>query len=170
MDEPVDSHWPPPTTIFGHMLDSPKERQEKMPTAVGIPQQNKMPMLQGRPSPFTSSQPSICSPGIPSLPAVSPTRVLAVRQYTKPTQSLMDTAVNTETSEPTQPDGKTSTDVATIGKMTPRVSSLNTSRIIRDDSTGAMYLDVIATSMEWMVIGCMEPKEGPTIRDITDKL
>ena len=75
-----------------------------------------------------------------------------------------------EMSEPTQPDRKTSTDVATMGKMTSRVSSLNAGRIVQDDSTGAVYLDVIATSMGQMVIGSTEPKEGPTIEDITDKL
>ena len=67
--------------------------------------------------------------------------------------------VNTETSEPAQPDRKTSTDVATVGKMTLRVSSLNAGQIIQDNSTGAVYLNVIAASMGWMVIGSTEPKK-----------
>ena len=170
MEKPIDSHRPPPTTIFGWVLDPPTEGQEKTPTAMGIPWQNRMPMLQGRPSLFTSSQSSNHSLGTPSLPAVLLTRVLAVRQSATLTRSLIDTAVNTETSEPTQPDRKTSTDVATVGKMTSRVSSLNAGQIVQDDSTGAVYLDIIATSIGWIVIGSTEPKEGLTIEDVMDKL
>ena len=121
-------------------------------------------MLWGRPSLFISSQSSNHSPATPSLPVVPLTRVLAVRQSATPTQSLIDTVVNTETLEPTQPDTKTSTDVATVGKMTWRVSSLNTGQIIRDDSTGAVYLDIIATSMGRMVIGSTEPKKKTSHR------
>ena len=84
-------------------------------------------MLWDRPSLFASSQSSNRSPGTPSLPAVPLTRVLAVRQSATLTQSLIDTAVNTEMLEPTQPDRKTYTDVSTMGKMTSRVSSLNAS-------------------------------------------
>ena len=157
-------------TIFGWVLDSPIEGQEKSPIAGGIPWQNKMHMLRGRPSLFTSSQPSIHSPRTASLTVISPTRVLAARQPTTLTRSLVDTVVNTEMAEPAQPARKTSIEVAIMGKMTPRVSSLNAGRIVRDNSTGAVYLDVIAASMEWMVIGSTEPKEGPTIEDVTDKL
>ena len=73
-----------------------------------------------------------------------------------------------ETLEPARPERKTSTVVATLGKMTLRVSSLNASRIVQDDSTGAVYLEVIAASMEQMVIGSMEPKEGLVIEDMMD--
>ena len=85
MDRLVDHHWPPPTTIFGWVLDAPTEEQERTPTALGIPWQNRSPMLQGRPSLFTSSQSSICSPGTPSIPGLPPTRALAVRQPSTPT-------------------------------------------------------------------------------------
>ena len=118
MEKLIDSHRPPPMTIFGQVLDSQTEGQEKTPTAMGIPQQNRMPMLWGRPSLFTSSQSSNHSPGTPSLPAVPLTRVLVVRQSATLTRSFIDTAVETETSEPAQLDRKTSTDVATMGKMT----------------------------------------------------
>ena len=121
-------------------------------------------MLWGRPSLFASSQSSNHSPGTPSLPAVPLTRVLAVRQSATPTQSLVDIAVKMEMSEPMQPDRKTSTDVATMGKMTLRVSSLNAGRIVWDNSTGAVYLDVIAASMGWMVIGSTEPKKKTSHR------
>ena len=170
MDRPVDSCWPPPMTIFGQVLDPPTEGQERIPTAVGIPWQNRSPRLQGRHSPFTSIQPSTHSPGTPSIPVVLPTRTLAVRQSTTLTRGFIDTAVNTELSEPTRPDGRTSADVSAVGRMASKVSSINAGRIILDNSTRAMYLDIIAASMGQMVIGSTEPKEGPTIEDLMDQL
>ena len=121
-------------------------------------------MLWGRPSLFASSQSSNHSLGTPSLPAVPLTRVLVVRQSTTLTQRLVNTVVNMEMSEPAQPDRKTSTDVATVGKMTSRVSSLNAGQIVWDNSTGAVYLDIIAASMGWMVIGSTEPKKKTSHR------
>ena len=37
MEKLIDSHRPPPMTIFGWVLDSPTEGQEKTPTAVESP-------------------------------------------------------------------------------------------------------------------------------------
>ena len=93
MEKPIHSHRPPPMTIFGQVLDSPTKGQEKTPTTMGFPQQNRMPMLQGRPSLYTSSQLSNHSLGTPSLPAVPLTRVLVVRLSATPTQSFINTAV-----------------------------------------------------------------------------
>ena len=164
MEKPIDSHQPPPMTIFGQVLDSPTKGQEKTPTAMGIPQQNRMPMLRGRPSLFASSQLSNHSPGTPSLPVVPLTRVLAVRQSATLTRSFIDTTVEMETLEPAQLARKTSNDVATMGKMTLRVSSLNAGQIIQDDSTGAVYLDIIATSMGRIVIGSTKHKKKTSHR------
>ena len=50
-----------------------------------------------------------------------------------------------------------------------RVSSINAGRVVQDDSTGAVYLDIIAVSTERMVIGSTESKEGPTIEDVMDQ-
>ena len=52
----------------------------------------------------------------------------------------------------------------------PRVSSISTSRVVWDDSTGSIYLDAIMTSIGRMVLGSTESSEGPTIEDITDQL
>ena len=54
--------------------------------------------------------------------------------------------------------------------MTSRISSINAGRIIQDNSTGAVYLDIIAASMGRMVIGSTESNENPTIEDVTDQL
>ena len=79
MDRPIDSCWLPPATIFSQVLGPPTEGQEKTPIAIGIPQQDGMPRLQGRASPFISTQPSTRLPGAPSIPAFLPTRTLVVR-------------------------------------------------------------------------------------------
>ena len=100
MDRPIDSHWPPHATIFSQVLDPSTEGQEKTPIAIGIPWQDGVPRLWGRASPFISSQPSTCSPGAPSIPVFLPTRTLAVRRSSTPTQGFVDTAVNMKTSEP----------------------------------------------------------------------
>ena len=51
----------------------------------------------------------------------------------------------------------------------PRVSSMSTSRVVRDDSTGSVYLDTITASIGRMVLGSKEPNEVPTIEDIMDQ-
>ena len=71
---------------------------------------------------------------------------------------------------PPQLNQGTSADVAAVERMMPRVSSVSTSRVVWDDSTGSIYLDTIAASIGRMVLGSTEPNEGPTIEDITDQL
>ena len=70
---------------------------------------------------------------------------------------------------PPQLDRGASTDVAAVEGMMPRVSSMSTSRVVQDDSTGSVYLDTIMTSIGRTVLGSMESGEGPTIEDITDQ-
>ena len=52
----------------------------------------------------------------------------------------------------------------------PRVSSMSSSRVVWDNSTGSIYLDTVTASIGRMVLGSMEFSEGPTIEDITDQL
>ena len=99
---------------------------------------------------------------------IPPTRVWGVRQPTIPIRGLIDATVNTGTLEPTQLGRKTSTEVASMGKVTPKVSNLNAHRLTKDDVTGAVYLDVITASIGRMVIGHTEP-EGPTIEEVMDQ-
>ena len=51
----------------------------------------------------------------------------------------------------------------------PGLSSVSTSRVVKDNTTGLVYLDTITTSIGRMVLGSSEPSEGPTIEDITDQ-
>ena len=52
----------------------------------------------------------------------------------------------------------------------PSMSSVSSSWVVKDDETGLVYLDMIATSIGRMVIGSTETREGPTIEDVTDQL
>ena len=52
----------------------------------------------------------------------------------------------------------------------PSKSSISSSRVVKDNETGLVYLDTIATSIGRMVIGSTETREGPTIEDVTDQL
>ena len=72
--------------------------------------------------------------------------------------------------EPAQLGRRTPTEVPAVERMTPRISSISTSRIVQDNSTGCVYLDTIAVSIGRMVLGGSEPSEGPAIEDITDQL
>ena len=97
MGRPIDSHWPPPATLFSWVLGPPTEGQEKTPVTIGIPQQDGVPRLWGRASPFVSTQPSTRLPGAPSIPAFLPTRTLAVRQSSTLTRGFIKTMTNTKT-------------------------------------------------------------------------
>ena len=170
MDRPIDSCQPPPLTIFSWVLDPPTKGQEKTSIAVGISQWAGVPRPQGRASPFISTQPSTCLSGTPSIPAFLPTSTLVVGRSSAPTQVFIDTTTNMKTLGPARPGGKTPTDVSAVGRITSRISSISASRIVQDDSTRSVYLDTIAASMERIVIGSTETREGQTIEDVTDQL
>ena len=93
MDRPIDSHWPPPSTIFSWVLDPPTKGQEKTSIAIGISQWAGVPRPWGRASPFISTQPSTCLSGTPSIPAFLPTSTLAVGR-SAPTRVFIDTTNN----------------------------------------------------------------------------
>ena len=50
-------------------------------------------------------------------------------------------------SEPPELEPEPAADVAVIGANTPRVSHVNASRVVRDESTGSVYLDTITASI-----------------------
>ena len=54
--------------------------------------------------------------------------------------------------KPTHLDPEPPTDVAVIGANAPRVSHMNAGQIVRDESTGSIYLDTITASIGRMVI------------------
>ena len=100
MDRPIDSHQPPPSTIFSRVLDPPTKGQEKTSITIGISQQAGVPRPWGRASPFISTQPSTHLSGTPSIPAFLPTSTLVVGQSSALTQVFVDTTTNTKTLGP----------------------------------------------------------------------
>ena len=157
MARPRDSHQPSSTTLFSWVLGPPTEEQETPPAAIETAGQSEMLRLQGRAHPFlhpAPTQPPTHPQTAPMVPMFPSIRALAVVQPITPPQLNQGT----------------SADVATVERMMLRVSSVSTSRVVWDDSTGSVYLDTIAASIGKMVLGSTEPNEGPTIEDIMDQL
>ena len=157
MARPRDSCWLPSTTLFSQVLGPPNEGWETPLAAVETAWQSGMLRPWGRARPFLHPVPTQQPTHPPMVPAVltfPSTRALAVVQpITQP-----------------QLDWGASADMAAVEGMMLRVSSMSTSRVVQDDSTGSVYLDTIAASIGRMVLGSMESREGPTIEDIMDQL
>ena len=49
---------------------------------------------------------------------------------------------------------------------TPGISSVSSSRMVKDDTTGLVYMDTVTTSIGRVVLGRSGPNEGPVIEDI----
>ena len=68
-------------------------------------------------------------------------------------------------------DQNTPVSVMVMGMvLNPGMSSVSSSRVVKDYEMGLVYLDTMMTSIERMVIGSKESREGPTIEDMTDQL
>ena len=52
----------------------------------------------------------------------------------------------------------------------PGLLSISSSWVVKDDTMGLVYLDTMTTSIGRMVLGSLEPSEGPAIEVITDQL
>ena len=64
----------------------------------------------------------------------------------------------------------TSTDMAAIGRMTPRISNMSASRIVWDNSTGSIYLNTITASIRRMVLSRPDADAsatGSAIKEVT---
>ena len=173
MERPIDSHWLPSMTLFSWVLGPPTEGRETTLATIGIPQQNGMLRLWGRAHPFlhvAPSWPPIGLPGASTVLTFPPTRALAVVQPSTLPQGFINTMTCTRMPEPTQLGRRTPTEVSAVEGMTLRISSISTSRIVWDNSTRSVYLDTIAASIGRIVLGSLEPSEGPAIEDITDQL
>ena len=56
--------------------------------------------------------------------------------------------------------------------MTPGISSVSSSHIVKDDATGLTYVDTVTTSVGWIILSGPDPNDsstGPTIEDITNQ-
>ena len=67
-------------------------------------------------------------------------------------------------------DQETPVGAMSIGMvLNPSLSSVSSSQVVKDDTTGFVYLDTMMTSIGRMVLGGSEHSEGPVIEDITDQ-
>ena len=64
------------------------------------------------------------------------------------------------TPESPWPDPNHLTNMMVIGAMAPKLSHMHASRVVRDNSTGSVYVDTITASIERMTIG------GPDVDDL----
>ena len=60
--------------------------------------------------------------------------------------------------------------MAMVMVSNPSMSSVSSSRVVKDNEMGIVFLDTVMTFIERMVIGSMESREGPTIEDVMDQL
>ena len=54
--------------------------------------------------------------------------------------------------------------------VTPRISTMSTSHIIRDEATGVTYMDTVTTSVGRVALSSPDSEassQGPTIEDVT---
>ena len=54
--------------------------------------------------------------------------------------------------------------------LTPSISSVSSSRVVKDDMTGIVYMDTVRTSIGRVILSESDSNEGPVIEDITDQL
>ena len=151
-----DSCQPSSMTLFSQVLGPLTKGQETPLAAIETAWQSGMLRLQGRAHSFLHPAPTwqpTHPPTVPTVPTFPSTRALAVVQPITPPQL----------------NWGASADMAAVEGVMLRVSSMSTSTVVWDNSTGSVYLDTIAASIGRMVLGSMEPNEGPTIEDIMDQ-
>ena len=88
-----------------------------------------------------------------------------------PPHGFAGVAASLRTPELVEVDRDMPVGVMSIGMVSnPSKSSICSSKVVKDDKTGLVYLDTVMTSIGRMVIGSTESNEGPTIEDVTDQL
>ena len=148
MDQPTKAVQPPFATLFGWVLSLPVSKPETMPIPEETRQHDVVLRSWGRvhPLPWLGlTQFPICLLRAPTV-----LTFLSDRAATQPPmlpRGLMAMASHLNTSEPPELELEPSTDVAVIGANTPRVSQVNASWVVRDESTGSVYLHTITASL-----------------------
>ena len=100
-----------------------------------------------------------------------PARTLALVRLPTPARSFARVVACLKTPELVEVDQGMPVDPISIGMVSnPGLLSISSSRVVKDDTMGLVYLDTVMTSIGRMVLGSMESSEGPTIEDITDQL
>ena len=155
------------------MMGPPVDKQEAMPVLEETHWVNVVMRPCGRAQLFLQIGPTqspICIPRAPIRPVSLPAEAMALIRSPAPPRGPMAIVACWNTPEPPQPDPKHPTEMMAIGAMAPSVFHMHASQVVRDDSTGSVYLDTITASIERMVIGgpdIDDPATSPTTEVVT---
>ena len=110
-------------------------------------------------------------PKAPSPPRSPPlARTLALVRLPTPPRGFAGVVACLKTPEVVEVDQGMPMGPISIGMvLNPSLLSISSSRVVKDDTMGLVYLDTVMTSIGRMVLGSTESSEGPTIEDITDQ-
>ena len=118
----------------------------------------------------TSISPPSKPPKAPSPPkSPLPARTLALVRLSTLPRGFTGVVTCLRTLELVEVDREMPVGTMSIGMvLSPRLLSISSIRVVKDDTIGLVYLDTIMTSIGRMVLGSSEPSEGPAIENITD--
>ena len=162
MNQPKNAAPPPFVPLFSQVLSPPVDKQEAMPVPEETSRANVVMRPHGRAWPFPQIGPTwspICMPRGPymaSIPAcwgrgTDMVSCSALRSYGCSGLLEYTRTPTARSKAPYRYDGYRSNGTQGF--------PLHASRVVRDDSTGSVYLDTITASIERMAIG------GPNIDD-----
>ena len=138
------------------------------------PQPTTIPRAKRRALQLTQTT-SISPPSKPPkalLPPKSPlpARTLALVRLSTLPHGFARVVACLRTPELVEGDRETPVGTMSIGMvLSPGLLSISSSRVVKEDTMGLVYLDTVMTAIGRMVLGSLEPTEGPAIEDITDQ-
>ena len=99
-----------------------------------------------------------------------PARTLALVRLPTPPRGFAGVVACLKTPELVEVDQGMPVGTMSIGMVSnPGLLSISSSQVVKDDTTGLVYLDTVMTSIGRMVLGSTESGEGPTTQDIMDQ-
>ena len=142
---------------------------EEIPLPTTVLQVRRRVLLTTRTIPF--SPPTKTPKALFPLRSPLPARALALVRPPTPPHIFTGVAACLRTLELVEVDQNMPVSVMAMGMVSnPGMSSISSSRVVKDNEMRLVYLDTIAVSIGRMVIGSTETREGPTIEDMTDQL
>ena len=139
-----------------------------------IPQPPMMLKWRGRAQQLTQtipiSPPLYLSKAPLPLASPHPARALALRWPPTLPQGFARVMACLKTPEVVEVGWEMPMGTMSIGLvMTPSISSVSSSRVVKDDTTGLVYMDTVTTSTGRVVLSRSDSNEDPVIEDITDQ-
>ena len=118
-----------------------------------------------------SISPPLCLLKAPLLPASPPpARALALRWLPTPPSSYARVTACLKTPEVMQVGQETPMGSMSIGLvLTPSISGVSSSHMVKDDMAGLVYMDTMTTSIGRVILCRSDSNKGPVIEDITDQ-